>query len=516
MVSRAARSFSPLDMGDLFLDLHRISKRFAGVQALRDVDFAVRRGELHCLAGENGSGKSTLIKIISGVEQPEPGGAITVEDQRLTARLTPRTAVTHGVQVIYQDLALFPNLSVAENVALNRFVEQRRYFFHRGEARRVAREAVAKVGAGRLDPDEPVGELSLADQQLVAICRALMAEARLLIMDEPTTSLTRREVDALFGVVKDLQTKGLSVLFVSHKLDEVFEVADRVTILRDGAKVGTFPAAELTPASFTRHMSGLELNQTPPGNGGVSRAGTPRLEVRGLSRRESFADVSFTLAPGEIVGLTGLLGSGRTELALSLFGLNPADAGTVAVDGQPARVGSVREAVARGIAYVPENRIRQGLVMPETIAHNVALTTLQTDGQTFLRETALRAAARDWARRLGVKAESVDAPLESLSGGNQQKVVLAKWLATQPKVLILDGPTVGIDIAAKAAIYGIIRELAAAGMSILLISDELPEILHNCHRVLLMARGRLLPTSAGAILPTEAEVRQRLEVAMTA
>ena len=499
-------------MENHFLQLRRVSKRFAGVQALQEVDFEVRRGELHCLAGENGSGKSTLIKIISGVEQPDPGGEIEIDGER-QGKLGTRSAIALGVQVIYQDLALFPNLSVAENIALSRSVEQRRKFFSGRRARQVAREALAKIDA-RLDLDEPVGNLSPADQQLVAICRALMAEARLLIMDEPTTSLTRREVNALFAVVKDLQVQGLSVLFISHKLDEMFEVADRVTILRDGAKVGTFAASELTPRSFVMHMSGLELDLSAPAP--PAPAPVPRLAVRGLGKSGNFADVSFDLFPGEIVGLAGLLGSGRTELALSLFGLNPADAGSVEIDGQRARLDGVAHAVAQGIAYVPEDRLRQGLVMLESLTNNIALTVLQDrHANTRLNPARLRAAAEAWKSRLQVKADSVEAPLETLSGGNQQKVVLAKWLETQPKVLILDGPTVGIDVAAKAAIYRLVRELASGGLSILLISDELAEVLHNCHRVLLMAQGRLLCSlDLTTERPDEAAVRRRLDLAV--
>ena len=501
-------------MDSHFLQLRRVSKRFAGVQALREVDFDVRRGELHCLAGENGSGKSTLIKIISGVEQPDAGGEIEINGER-AGKLSTRSAIAQGVQVIYQDLALFPNLSVAENIALSRNVEQRRRFFFARRARAVAREALTKIDA-RLDLDEPIGNLSPADQQLVAICRALMAEARLLIMDEPTTSLTRREVNALFAVVKDLQAQGLSVLFVSHKLDEMFEVADRVTILRDGAKVGTFAASELTPRSFVMYMSGLELDLSAPTP--AAPHAVPRLSVRGLGKSENFADVSFDVFPGEIVGLTGLLGSGRTELALSLFGLNAADAGSVAIDGKPVRLEGVANAVAQGIAYVPEDRLRQGLVMLESITNNIALTVLQDSrADTRLNSARLRATAEDWKGRLQVKAASVEAPLEPLSGGNQQKVVLAKWLETHPKLLILDGPTIGIDVAAKAAIYRLVRELAASGLSILLISDELAEVLHHCHRVLLMAQGRLFASlDLATERPDEVEVRRRLDLAAAA
>ncbi len=501
-------------MSDHLLQLSHISKHFAGVRALAEVDFEIRRGELHCLAGENGSGKSTLIKIISGTEQPDPGGRIEIDGQEFP-RLSSRLSIAQGVQVIYQDLSLFPNLSVAENIALNRIVEQRRKFFRRREARRIAGEALETIGA-RIGLNEPVSDLSLADQQLVAICRALMAQARLLIMDEPTTALTHREVDTLFAVVRELQERGLSVLFVSHKMDEVFEVADRVTVLRDGKKVGTFPASELTVQSFTMHMSGSALTPSPLPS--LEQAGAPRLSVSGLTKNESFADVSFEIFPGEIVGLTGLLGSGRTELAMSLFGLNPADRGSVAIDGKPVQLDSVPHAVREGVAYVPEDRVKQGLVMSQSLTNNVALTTLQDARASFgLHPRQLGAAAQGWKTRLGVKADTVDIPLETLSGGNQQKVVLAKWLAVQPKVLILDGPTVGIDIAAKAAIYQLIRELAATGLSILLISDELPEVLHNCHRLLLMARGRLLCSlDVGIDHPTEGEVRQRLENALAA
>ena len=473
----------------LFLQLRRISKWFGGTRALENVDLELRRGEIHCLVGENGSGKSTLIKIIAGVHSPEPGAEIIIDGVRLS-HLTPGESIRRGIQVIYQDLSLFPNLTVAENIGLVQYMDRTRRLVDWSLIRQTARDAMRRLGVS-LDLDVPVGQLSVAERQIVAICRAVAAEARLVIMDEPTASLTRREVGHLFEVVRDLSSQGITTLFVSHRLDEVLEIAKRVTVLRDGRKIGTFEAGQLSAKELTVLMTGHEMESFVPEE--VHGSGAAALEVRNLTKRGQYQDVSFSLRHGEVLGLTGLLGSGRTELALSLFGMNPPDSGEVLLEGRPIQPRSNKEAVELGIAYVPEDRLTFGLALDQPVDTNIVVTVLrQIVGRFgFVREDRKTGLAQGWVRDLGVKVASLKAPVKTLSGGNQQKVVLAKWLATKPKVLILDSPTVGVDVGARSSIYAIIRDLAAQGMAILLISDEVPEVLQTCHRVLVMRRGRI-------------------------
>lgn len=477
-------------MTQVFLSMKNISKRYVGVQALDSVDFEIARGEIHCLVGENGSGKSTLIKIISGAIQPDPGGHIEIDGEHFHDYHSI-DAIRKGIEVIYQDLSLFPNLTVAENIALSEVIAAGSRFINWREMREIARQTTARIGV-RLPLDERVGDISIADQQLVAICRALTRDVRLVIMDEPTASLTRKEVDSLFAVVRDLQSKGIATLFVSHKLNEVLQIAERVTVLRDGRSVGCFPSRELDDRKLTMLMTGKELEYArfvPK-----LQAERPLLVVRGLSRRGNFRDISFQVFPGEILGITGLLGSGRTELAQALFGINPADAGEIVWDGQPVRIDSVQRAMGLGIAYVPENRLLQGLVSQQSVARNLVVTVLERllNRLGLVDGRRMRQTVNQWVEQLAIKVPSVDAPVQTLSGGNQQRVVLAKWIATEPRLLILDGPTIGIDVAAKSAIHDIIRQLAGSGLAIIMISDEIPEVYHNCNRVLVMRKGRIV------------------------
>ncbi len=478
-------------MKDTFLSFRNISKRYTGVQALDSVEFDVKRGEVHCLTGENGSGKSTLIKIISGVEQPGPGAYMEIEGERID-HVDSIESMQRGVEVIYQDLSLFLNMTVAENIAFSQVKEEKLKFISKKKEKSIALQAMQRIGVD-IPLDEVVGDLSMGDQQLVAICRALTSDINLLIMDEPTTALTRKEVLALFKVVRELQQQGIASLFVSHKLDEVFEIADRVTVLRDGKKIGDYPASELDSKKLSILMTGKTLEYTPYHFEQKNEA-APLLEVRGLSKENNYADIDLTLYPGEIVGLTGLLGSGRTELALSLFGMNPPDKGTILLEGKPLRTGSVQEAMADGIAYVPENRLVQGLVMPQSVGRNLAITMIRhlTDKTGFIEEEKFNEFVDSWITGLSIKVPSAEAPVQTLSGGNQQRIVLAKWIARQPKLLILDGPTVGIDVAAKGAIHSIIRELADKGIGIIIISDEVEEVHGCCNRVEVMHRGRLI------------------------
>lgn len=495
---------------DIFLRAIRVSKRYGGVVALQDVELNLHSGETHCLVGENGSGKSTLVKIITGVVAPDPGARIEVAG-RTFPRLTPHQAIELGIQVVHQDLSIFPNLTVAENIAMPSHLIEPRRMVRWGAVRRVASEILERIGVG-LDLDATVGQLPVGDQQIVAICRALAGHARLLIMDEPTASLTRREVERLFGILRELQSQGVATLFISHRLDEVLEIAQWVTVLRDGRLVGTFRQGEVDAATLVRLMTGKEVigGRRELESQDVS-GGPVVLDVRRLSRRRNFADVSFTVRRGEVVGLIGPLGSGRTELALSLFGMNPPDSGTVLVEGRSVALRTTQDAIRAGIAYVPENRLTQGLAINQSVAFNLMVTVLdRLAGRLRLIGSRRRAEyCQEAVRAFGIRTASIDAPVRTLSGGNQQKVVMAKWLLARPRVLILDGPTVGIDVGARESIYAMIREIAGRGVAVLLISDEVPEVLANCDRILVMKRGRIVAELAGSGL-TEAQLRQAL------
>ena len=488
------------------LAVRHVSKSFAGVRALVDIDLEIAPGEIHCLAGENGSGKSTLIKVISGVHTPEEG-SVSIAGREYT-HLTPSAAIDAGVRVIYQDFSVFPNLSVMENIALGSEVAAGRALVNRSRMREVAREAVAKIGF-QVDLDELFGNLSVADKQLVAISRALMGDAKLIIMDEPTTALTKKEVRALFDIVADLQSRGIAILFVSHKLEEVFEIAQRFTILRSGRKVITCPKEDLDRASFARHMTGRDFDEAPYRTGYIDA--DPVLEVREATVAGAFENASLSVRPGEILGITGLLGSGRTELALSLFGMLPLDSGTVSVAGKGVTLRGVRDAIKAGIAYVPEDRLTEGLFLSRSIGDNITISEMDafTHYLGFIDKEAIRAEEKRWVERLGVLTPDPDNAVNTLSGGNQQKVVLAKWLATKPSVLILNGPTVGVDIGSKFTIHSILRELAAQGMAIIIISDDIAEVLTNCSTIAIMRAGHLSEPMSPDTL-TEAELTRLL------
>ncbi len=476
-------------MSSVFLGMKNISKRYTGVQALDSVDFEIKEGEIHCLAGTNGSGKSTLIKIISGVEKPDIGSEIYV-DGDLSSHRSTIDSIHQGIEVIYQDLSLFPNLTVAENIALSAVISGRKKFLNSKSYYTIARTAMDRINID-IPLNSKVGDLSIADQQLVAICRSLTGELKLLIMDEPTTALTSKEVAALLKVVTDLRDKGIATLFVSHKLNEVMEIAERVTILRDGIKIGCYPAAELDSKKIEFLMTGDNFEYTKTTT--IISRDKPLLEIENLSKKNNFKDINLELFPGEILGITGLLGSGRTELALSLFGMNPADSGLIKINGSKVVLNSVTKAVDLGIAYVPENRLVQGLVMEQSVSKNTIITVIER----ILKKTGLidhkvkSNKISALVKKFSIKVPSVDAAVATLSGGNQQRVVIAKWVATEPKLLILDGPTVGIDVAAKGSIHDSIKQLAAEGMGVIIISDEVPEVLNSCHRVIVMNRGRI-------------------------
>ncbi|MEN3186441.1 MAG: sugar ABC transporter ATP-binding protein [Atribacterota bacterium] len=473
-----------------FLQLRHISKRFGGVQALENVDFEILLGEVHALVGENGSGKSTLVKIATGVLQPEVGAEMIVGGKNV-ALLTPFEAYRLGIHVVHQDLSLFPNLSVAENIASHLYLERFRSFVGWKKIWERSKEVLEKLGIS-LPLDVEVRKLSIADQQLVAICRAIAGSARLIILDEPTASLTWKEVNRLFAFIRGLKEQGIAILFISHRLDEVLEIGDRVTILRDGKKVGTFLARELDLGTLSFLMTGKKLAFV---KGITTHETAPEvLRVESLSRTNQYHGVSFSLRRGEVLGIIGPRGSGRTEMALSLFGLNPPDGGKIYVEGQEFRGESVQRAISLGIGYVPENRLLQGLVLDQSIENNLVVTVLKKllEKSTLLDLGKKREFAQRTVKDFGIKAQDVDAPARSLSGGNQQKVVLAKWILTEPKILILDTPTHGVDIGAKESIYQSIVELAKKGLSIILISDEEQEVMMVSDRILVMKSGKIV------------------------
>lgn len=493
-------------MSEEFLKALHVSKSFAGVQALSDVSLTVQQGEISCLVGENGSGKSTFIKIICGVYAPDEGELYI--NGKLYRKLHPIDAVREGVQVIFQDFSLFPNLTVAENIAVNQELALGKQFVNWREVNQIAREALAQVEVD-LPLNIPVGQLPVADKQLIAIARALLQNARLIIMDEPTTALTQKEVEALFRVVKSLQAKGISILFVSHKLNEVQAIAERVVVFRNGSKVIEAPAREMTPDKIAYYMTGHEIEETRYDFQPEQAASL--LRVENLSRSGGFQNISFDLKAGEIIGVTGLLGSGRTELALALFGVAPAESGSISIDGQLVQIRSIQDAVANNIGYVPEDRLTEGLFLAQSISNNIVVRSLKTLLNRFGLISAQSKAERvqTWVDDLHIKTTDPQLPVRSLSGGNQQRVVIAKWLASQPKILILNGPTVGVDIGSKAEIHDIIKTLARQGIGILVISDDIPELMHICNRILLMRRGNLVEQFNTRAI-TEAELSSKL------
>ena len=476
------------------LALLQLVKNYGGVRALRGVDFDLQAGEVHALLGENGAGKSTLIKVVTGAHQPN-GGTITLAGQ-LVAHLTPSTARALGIACIYQQPALFPDLTVAENLALRLESTSAGSRIDWSGRRARAEELLARIGA-EIPPEAEVRSLSMPEQQLVEIACALGAGARIVIMDEPTASLTQKEQLLLFAVVRDLRKNGVGVIYISHRLEEIFALADRVTVLRDGQSVGTHAVGDIDEAGLIRLMVGREVAQIYPA--AESAPGhAVALSLRAVGCRASGVNnVSFEVRSGEIFGLGGLVGAGRTELARILFGLTPADSGEITLHGQRLTLRSPQAAVAHGIAYVPEDRRRHGVVLELPIAHNLTMAIHRRFfPTTWLRFGAERALALDFIRDLAVKCAGPDAPGGSLSGGNQQKVSLARWLATKPKLLILDEPTQGVDVGAKSEIHKIIRRLAKEGLAVILISSDLPEVIGMSDRIGVMGGGTLR-----AILP---------------
>lgn len=470
-----------------FLAVDKVTKKFGGVTALNNVSFDINEGEVHGLVGENGCGKSTLMKIIAGVLERDRG-TLAIKNQPMQ-RYNAIEAVKQGIGIIYQDLSLFPNLTVLENIYISQMLNDKKPLVRASAYRDNVQRIIDQLGI-RLDLSATVDALPIAKQQLVAIARALVNESRLIILDEPTTALTRSEINNLFTILRHLKSQGIAFIFISHKLNELLEICDRVTVMRDGKVIDCQPTEQLTSADIEAMMLGYALTYEARVSCATREV---LLSVRNLSKRNSFQDISFDLHKGEVLGIAGLLGAGRTELAMALFGVEPAQSGEVYLNGRPVRLNSINDAVKQGIAYVPEDRLAQGLVMEQSIAANAAICTLDhyLSPLRLLNGGKMRDTVEELLKGMQVKYGSQDQPIRMLSGGNQQKVVLAKWLAMKPKVFILDSPTVGIDVGAKSYIYQTVKAKAEEGMGIIFISDELPELLANCDRIIMMRRGRL-------------------------
>jgi len=489
------------------LSVSGITKSFAGVHALKGVSFDLREGEVHALVGENGAGKSTLIKVVTGAHAPD-SGSIEIDGRPVHGN-SPVLSRKLGVAAIYQQPALFPELSVAENIAMG---SEPGGLWRRvrwgGRAAR-ARELLGRIGAA-IDPEAPVSSLTMPQQQMVEIAKALGADAKVLIMDEPTASLPEHEVQNLFRVVRGLRQQGAGIVYISHRLDELYELADRVTVLRDGNSVATRPMREVDRPELIRLMVGREITAVFPKR--EVALGDVLLELRGLGCRDSgVRGVSLQVRAGEILGLAGLVGAGRTELARVLFGLTPADQGEILLAGKRVSVRSPAQAVDLGIAYVPEDRRRHGVILEMPVAANATLAVLRRLTRSgFLDFAREREIAESYVAALAVKTPSIDAPVGNLSGGNQQKVALARWLATEPRVVILDEPTQGIDVGAKSEIHKLMGDLAARGMAVLMISSELPEVLGMSDRIAVLHQGAL----AGILDRKEATQEKVLALAL--
>jgi len=476
------------------LELEHATKSFGAVHALEDGDIELFGGEVHGLVGENGAGKSTLVKILAGVHRPDAGRLVIDGDEAIFENAKQSQGA--GIAIIFQEPTLFPDLTVAENIFVGTQPLKR---FRRIDARRMRREASAvfdQLGV-RLDPDRPARGLSIADQQLVEIAKALTSNARVIVMDEPTAALTTTEVERLFGIVETLRARGSAILFVSHRLEEIFAICQRVTVMRDGRHVLTKPVGELTVQSVIRAMVGRDMDALFPKV--AADQGKVVLKVDRLTREGVFTDVSFEVCAGEIVALAGLVGAGRTEVARAIFGIDRWDAGSVEVAGRRLRPGSPTTAMAAGVALVPEDRRQQGLLMDFSIERNIALASLDEIRRGgLIPRGAERRFARDWAVKLQLKYGKLANPVWTLSGGNQQKAVLAKWLARRPTVLIVDEPTRGIDVGTKAEVHRLLSELAAQGVAVLMISSELPEVMGMADRIVVLFEGRVMREFARA------------------
>jgi rhamnose transport system ATP-binding protein len=474
---------------EYIINLKNISKTFGGVKALDGVSLDIRRGEVHALVGENGAGKSTLIKVLAGVHFPDDGAEIYINGERTIIK-NPMDAIRKGISVIYQDISLFPNLTVAENICIgNDAVWKAKLNWP--QITKLAEVAIAKVGSN-IDPGMLLKDLNLASQQIVAIARAISFNASLIIMDEPTSALSSGEVENLYQIIDNLRKNNIAVLFISHKFDEVYRVATRATILRDGKFIAAHNTENVNPQELIRLMVGRDVQYISMNAEKISSEEI--LKVKNLSKKGNFRNISFELRKGEIIGITGLVGSGRTELAKAIFGLNKPDSGEIILGGQLVTIASSNDAVKYGIGYVPENRQLEGLIGKNTVCQNISLSILEQlcDKYNSIDVIKERKLAQEYIEKLDVRPTDMDKFVGQLSGGNQQKVVLAKWLVTNPKILITDEPTSGVDIGAKIEIHKALRQLANSGIGVIVISSELPEILAVSDRIFIMRQGSIV------------------------
>ncbi len=495
----------PLATQDMvpILALDGVTKTFPGVKALSAVDLSLYPGQVTALIGENGAGKSTVVKILTGIYQPD-GGAIRV-DGSATRFATAQAAADAGITAIHQETVLFDELSVAENIFLGHAPRGRFGLIDWAAMTQRATQILRSIGA-EFDAGHKLRDLGIANKHLVAIARALSIDARVVIMDEPTAALSHKEIKELYELVETLKAQGKAILFISHKFDEIFRIADRYTVFRDGQFVGAGLISEIGEAELVKMMVGRDVSQIFPKR--TSRMGDEVLTVEGMSHPTEFADIGFSLRQGEILGFYGLVGAGRSEFMQALFGITRPSAGTVRIGGAPVTIHSPADAVANGIVYVPEDRGKQGAITSLPIFQNVTLPSLgKTSRKGFLKLAEEFRLARTYTERLDLRAASLDTNVGNLSGGNQQKVVIAKWLATQPRVIILDEPTKGIDVGSKAAVHDFMAELAAQGLAVIMVSSEIPEILGMSDRVIVMREGRMAAELAGAELTPETLVR---------
>jgi rhamnose transport system ATP-binding protein len=485
------------------LALNRVSKSFPGVRALAEVALQLFPGQVTALVGENGAGKSTVVKILTGIYQPD-GGSILLDGQPVHFP-TAHHASDAGITAIHQETVLFDELSVAENIFLGHAPRGRFGLIDTTAMSRQAKEILHSIGA-EFDPATRLRDLGIANKHLVAIARALSIEARVVIMDEPTAALSQKEITELYHLVEQLKAQGKAILFISHKFDEIFRIADRYTVFRDGQLVGEGDIADVSHDALVQMMVGRSVDQIFPKRN--QKVGDEALSVAGYSHPTEFADIGFALHRGEILGFYGLVGAGRSELMHSLFGVTRPSHGEVRIDGQVRVIRSPADAVANGVVYVPEDRGKQGAIASLPIFQNVTIPSLaKTSRHGFLRLAEEFRLAREYTTRLDLRAASLDTEVGNLSGGNQQKVVIAKWLATQPRVIIMDEPTKGIDIGSKAAVHAFMAELAAEGLAIIMVSSEIPEVLGMSDRVIVMREGRIVAEVSGDDMTPETLVR---------
>ncbi len=491
---------SPSDAASVdvpLLEMRDIVKVFPGVRALDGVDLVVRAGEVHCLLGQNGAGKSTLIKVLAGAHRPDEG-EILWHGEPVTLS-TPDSAITIGISTIYQELDLVAGLTVAENIFLGH-ENSRGGLLRRGETRKATRALLGRLGHQEIRADREVGTLPASGQQIVSMARALSHDTKLIVMDEPSAALDQQEVKTLFRVIRDLTAQGVAVVYISHRLEEIRQVGDRVTVLKDGRTVATDLPAKNTPTSeLIRLMTGRSIEYVFPDRVPEDQSAATVLEVSGLTLAKKFADVSFSVRAGEIVGLAGLVGSGRSEILESVYGARRPGQGSVTVDGKRLRPGSVGAAVKAGVGLAPEERKSQGLLLDQAIYRNITVSSLGRFARAgFLDSSAERAAAAELTASLDVRPPGVDRPVRTLSGGNQQKVVLARWLMRDCRVLLLDEPTRGVDVGARSEIYALIRSLAARGVAVVVVSSEMEEVLGLADRILVVREGRIVHSGPAA------------------